>query len=220
MSARHARASPPPLGAAAKPSRRSRAPRVWSTAILIFDDVEVLDFAGPFEVFSVTGRRQNLEPFHVFTVAEHLRPVNARNGLSINPRHSFADCPPSDILLVPGGYGTRREMKNPVMLEWVAQRARQAELALSVCSGALLLAAAGLLDGLAATTHHMALEELRLIATRTDIRADQRIVDNGHIVLSAGISAGLDMSLYIVSRLLGREQAEETAVYMEYDWRK
>ena len=93
----------------------------YRTAILIFDEVEVLDFAGPFEVFSVTGRRQKLEPFDVYTVAERAGPVLARNGLSINPRYSFADCPTPEILVVPGGFGTRREMKNPVMIEWISR---------------------------------------------------------------------------------------------------
>jgi transcriptional regulator GlxA family with amidase domain len=192
----------------------------YSTSILIFDDVEVLDFAGPFEVFSVTGRRQQLDPFDVFTVAERPAPVLARNGLSINPRHSFTTAPRPDIVLVPGGYGTRREMKNPVMLEWVNATSRDAQFVLSVCTGALVLGAAGLLDGLQATTHFGAFEELRTVAPRTELRPDARIVDNGRIVLSAGVSAGIDMSLHVVSRLFGPEMAAETARYMEYegDW--
>ena len=130
----------------------------YRTAILIFDDVEVLDFAGPFEVFSVTGRRQKLEPFDVYTVAERPGPVAARNGLSINPRYSFADCPAPEILVVPGGYGTRREMKNPAMIEWISRVAPDCQLVLSVCTGALVLGTAGLLDGREATTHFMAFD--------------------------------------------------------------
>src|SRR5687767_14420982 len=187
------------------------------TAILIFDEVEVLDFAGPFEVFSVTGRRQKLEPFDVYTVAERLAPVAARNGLSVNPRYTFADCPPPDILVVPGGYGTRREMRNPVMLEWIARISPACELVLSVCTGALVLGAAGLLDDREATTHFMAFDELRAVAPKALVRDNQRIVDNGNVILSAGVSAGIDMSLHVVARLLGADVARETARYMEYE---
>lgn len=189
----------------------------YRTAVLLFDDVEVLDFAGPFEVFSVTGRRQNLEPFDVYTVAERTGPIMARNGLSINPRYSFADCPAPEILVVPGGFGTRREMKNPVMIEWISRVAPACQLVLSVCTGALVLGRAGLLSGREATTHFMAFDELRAAAPDSVVRPDQRIVDNGNIVLSAGVSAGIDMSLHVVARLLGVDVARETARYMEYE---
>jgi transcriptional regulator GlxA family with amidase domain len=194
----------------------------WRTAIVIFDEVEVLDFAGPFEVFSVTGRRRKLEPFDVYTVAERLEPVAARNGLSVNPRYSFANCPQPDILVIPGGYGTRREMKNPMMLEFITRVAASCELVLSVCTGALVLGAAGLLDHRDATTHFMAFEELRAVAPHSTIHENQRIVDNGNLVLSAGVSAGIDMSLHVVARLLGADVARETARYMEYegDWER
>ena len=191
-----------------------------NVAVLIFDEVEVLDFCGPFEVFSVTGRRDNLTPFNVYTVAESDGPVIARNNLSVNPTHMFSNCPQPDILLVPGGYGTRREMHNPVLIDWVRRSAEKSEIVLSVCTGALILAKAGMLDGLSATTHHGAIELLKEVAPRTDVLESERVVDNGRIVLSAGISAGIDMSLYVVSRLLGMGQAEETATYMEYDWSK
>ena len=189
----------------------------YRTAILLFDEVEVLDFAGPFEVFSVTGRRRKLEPFDVYTVAERAGPVMARNGLSVNPRHAFATCPPPDILVVPGGYGTRREMKNPVVLEWVTRMAPGCDLILSVCTGALVLGAAGLLDDLEATTHFMAFDELAAVAPGAAIRRDARVVDNGQVIMSAGVSAGIDMALYVVARLLGPDVARETAQYMEYD---
>ena len=189
----------------------------FRTAIVIFDEVEVLDFAGPFEVFSVTGRRRNLEPFEVFTVAERLAPVAARNGLSVNPRYSFANCPPPEILVVPGGFGTRREMKNPMMLEWISRVAPACELVLSVCTGALVLGAAGLLDQRNATTHFMAFDELRAVAPHASVHEGHRIVDNGNLILSAGVSAGIDMSLHVVARLLGADVARETARYMEYE---
>jgi transcriptional regulator GlxA family with amidase domain len=190
-----------------------------NVAILIFDDVEVLDFSGPFEVFSVTGLRQNEVPFNVYTVAEKAGPVLARNQLSINPHFTILDCPPPDILLVPGGRGTRREMHNAVLIDWIKDRAQHAELVLSVCTGALLLARAGLLEGLMATTHHGALDELKAVAPNAIIRPDRRFVDNGQVILSGGISAGIDMAFHVVSRLLGRDAALETATYMEYDWR-
>lgn len=189
-----------------------------NVAILIFDEVEVLDFCGPFEVFSVAGRRSGLDPFNVYTVAEKAGPVVARNGLSVNPSYTLADCPRPEVLLVPGGYGTRREMHNEALTGWIAERAKEVELLLSVCTGALLLAKAGLLEGLSATTHHGAFKLLREVAPNTSVLESERVVDNGRVILSAGISAGIDMSLYAVGRLLGEEQAEETARYMEYDW--
>lgn len=193
--------------------------RSRNVAILIFDEVEVLDFCGPFEVFSVTGKRENLSPFTVYTVAEKSGPILARNHLSVNPRYTIWDCPQPDILLVPGGLGTRKEMHNSVLTEWIKGCSQRAELVLSVCTGALLLAKAGLLEGLAATTHHGALELLKEVAPNTTIRTTERFIDNGRIIVSAGISAGIDMSLYVVAKLLGKEQALETAHYMEYDWK-
>jgi transcriptional regulator GlxA family with amidase domain len=189
-----------------------------NVAILIFDEVEVLDFCGPFEVFSVAGRITGLDHFHVYTVAETDRPVIARNCLSINPAHTLSNCPPPDILIIPGGYGTRHEMHNETLIRWIKQRAENVELLLSVCTGALLLAKAGLLEGLSATTHHGAIDLLREAAPNTAVLGSERIVDNGKVILSAGISAGIDMSLYVVSSLLGEQQAEKTAAYMEYDW--
>jgi len=189
-----------------------------NVAIVIFDDVEVLDFCGPFEVFSVTGRGRDEAPFQVYTVAEKSEPVLARNQLSVNPRYTLNDCPLPDILIVPGGWGTRAQMNNPPLLDWIQAMAPKSELVLSVCTGALLLAKAGLLQGLSATTHHGALDLLRQIAPHTTVHADQRLVDNGRIILSAGISAGIDMSFYVVERLLGKEEALATAKYMEYDW--
>lgn len=191
--------------------------QIRNVAILIFDEVEILDFCGPYEVFGVTGKRNNSAPFNVYTVAEHSKPVIACNQLSINPQYTIANCPPSDILLVPGGYGTRQEMHNQVLINWINQCFPQSEVLLSVCTGALLLAKAGLLENLAATTHHLAIDLLQEVAPNTEIRAGDRFVDNGKIILSAGISAGIDMSLYVVAKLLGNEAARETAEYMEYD---
>ena len=190
-----------------------------NVAIFLFDEAEVLDFCGPFEVFAVTGARQEPRPFDVFTVAETEAPIAARNGLSVNPNFTFANCPQADILVIPGGYGTRPLMHNQVVLDWIKTQAAQAELVMSVCTGALLLAKAGLLEGLAATTHWAALDLLREVAPNTAVQPEQRFVDNGRVLLSAGISAGLDLSFHIIARLLGREAAEETARWMEYDLR-
>ena len=190
-----------------------------NVAIFIFDDVEVLDFCGPFEVFSVTGRRNGSNPFNVYTVAEKAGPILARNALSINPRYTFADSPEPDILVIPGGYGTRQEVQKTAVLDWVKDCSRRSELLLSVCTGALVLGKAGLLGGLTATTHHLALAELKEVAPQATIDASKRFIDNGRIITAAGISAGIDMALHVVARLLGREQALETAAYMEYDWK-
>lgn len=184
--------------------------------ILLFDDVEPLDFVGPFEVFAVAGRLTEPPAFRVLTLAERPGPVRACYGLSINPDHTLADCPEAALLLIPGGQGTRREMHNEKLVAWVARAAEGAELVLSVCTGALVLAKAGLLDGLEATTHHLAFDLLRDTAPRTRLRADRRVVDNGRVVCSAGIAAGIDMSFHVVRRLAGEEIARRTAEQMEY----
>jgi transcriptional regulator GlxA family with amidase domain len=187
-------------------------------AILVFDDMEVLDFCGPFEVFSVANGFTEPPAFNVMIVAENARPVLSRGGLNVNPHHRLADCTQPDLLLIPGGQGTRKEMHNPVLIDWIRKASSQAELILSVCTGALLLAKAGLLDGLEATTHHGAIDLLRQTAPKTTVHADRRFVDNGKVVCSAGIAAGIDMSLHVVTRLLGEEVAEKTAWQMEYPW--
>jgi transcriptional regulator GlxA family with amidase domain len=194
----------------------SRPPRV---AILIFDDVEVLDFAGPFEVFGVARMSSGDFACEVMTVALEQREIIARNGLRIVPHRIAADLGTVDILVVPGGFGTRRELTNLAMLEFIRTASNAACLTLSVCTGSLLLGAIGLLAGHAATTHRDATDELRSLNCGAHILPDARIVDNGRIVTSAGISAGIDASLYIVARLFGQPSAAETARYMQYDWK-
>jgi transcriptional regulator GlxA family with amidase domain len=196
-------------------------------AIVIFDDMEVLDFAGPFEVFSVAGRNEQVKPFDVKLVAQDPGLIRARNEFCVMPHSTFEDCPQQDILIVPGGgghradgtpFGTRKEMNNPAMLEFIQHLNISTELTLSVCTGALVLARAGLLEGLRATTHHGAFDQLRAVAPNTTVLEGVKMVDAGRIVTSGGISAGIDMSLGVVARLLGRDVALETAQYMEYDW--
>ncbi|MEW6775748.1 MAG: DJ-1/PfpI family protein [Bdellovibrionota bacterium] len=187
-----------------------------NVSILLFDDVEVLDFAGPFEVFAVTAG--DPKPFQVSTVSERSGKIAARNGLLVEPHFTLENAPKANVLVIPGGQGTRKEMRNEALLRWIGTAAAGAELILSVCTGALLLAKAGLLDGLSATTHHGAMELLKKTAPKTTVLPGKKFVDNGKIVTSAGISAGIDASLYAVSKLLGSEIALQTARHMEYDW--
>jgi len=195
---------------------------VRSVGIVIFDDVEVLDFCGPFEVFSVT-RDERLEaddkPFTAYLLAAEERLIRTRGGMLVQPHYTLVACPPLDILLVPGGWGTRREVGNQQLIGWLRERSRQVELTTSVCTGSFLLAEAGLLDGLRATTHWQSIERMAAAYPNVAVLAGQRFVDNGRVITSAGISAGIDMSLHIVSRLLGAAVAVETARSMEYDWR-
>ena len=187
-----------------------------NTAILIFDDVEVLDFAGPFEVFSVTNELNDYSLLNVYTVAKIKAPVKARNGLSVNPDYGINDAPIPDILIIPGGIGTRQLLHQDDVLYWIKVSAHSADKVLSVCTGALLLAKIGLLDGLRSTTHNSAFELLAEIAPNTEIDRSARFIDNGNVITSAGISAGIDMSLHVIEKLYGFEVAQNTAAYMEY----
>jgi transcriptional regulator GlxA family with amidase domain len=195
----------------------------WSVGILIFDDVEVLDFAGPFEVFSRTrnepgpaSRRSEEEaPFNVFTVAKTYDPVTASGGLTIMPRCTFIDAPPIDLLLVPGGFGTRPLLNDEETLSWVRKVASSARLTTSVCTGSLLLAKAGLLEGRRATTHWSALDRLASLDSAVAVEREARYVDDG-VITSAGVAAGMDMAFYVVEQLCGREIADETAHYIDY----
>jgi transcriptional regulator GlxA family with amidase domain len=187
-------------------------------AVLLFEDVEVLDFAGPFEVFSVASDFAGEAPFNVFTVAESLETVRTIGGLGVAPNHSFVTSPQPDLLVVPGGSGTLQEMNNPTLVEWVRRMHDGTEITMSVCSGARILAMARLLDGLTVTTHHQVVEHLAELALRARVDPDRRFIDSGHVITTAGISAGIDGSLHVVARLLGREVARATADYMEYDW--
>lgn len=192
-----------------------------TVGILTFDDVEVLDFCGPFEVFSIARaledatREQPL--FNVLIIAESAGIVRCRGGLLVQPHHTIADHPPLDILVVPGGQGTRRERTNRSLLDWIAAQDEHTTLTTSVCTGAFLLAATGLLDGRRATTHWGSIDWLREHHPAVDVRSDERVVDEGRIITSAGVSAGIDMALAIVARLHGPATAEATARQMEYD---
>ena len=194
-------------------------------AIFVFDDVEVLDFAGPYEVFTTASRMQRRtdpsapELFTVFTIGRTGAPVRARAGLEIHPDHDFTDHPPIDVLIVPGGVVTQ-ELAVPAVASWIAAMAQRTNLTASVCTGAFLLAQAGQLDGKSATTHWEDVEELRAMFPQIEVRTGVRWVDEGAIVTSAGISAGIDMCLHLVELIAGRALAERTARQMEFDWRE
>ncbi len=194
-----------------------------AVGILIFPDVEVLDFAGPFEVFSRTRtvpgvesrRSEDSAPFTVFTVARTRAPVAATGGLVVVPHHDFASAPAIDILVVPGGFGTRALLESRETLDWIGRASGAARLTTSVCTGALLLARAGLLAGRRATTHWAGLELLAALAPDVRIEREGRFVDEGEVITSAGVAAGMDMALHVVERICGREVADETARYIE-----
>jgi transcriptional regulator GlxA family with amidase domain len=191
--------------------------------IVLFDDVEVLDFCGPFEVFSVTRlnedkRREEPSPFEVLLVAERADPVTTTGGMTVAPHHTFASCPRLDIVLAPGGWGTRKELNNPVLLEWLRARAAEAETVTAVCTGSMLLGFAGLLDGLHATTHWRSLDWMRASFPSVSVEYGKHFVEDGRVLTSAGISAGIDMSLKVVARYCGEDVARATARHMEYPY--
>ena len=195
----------------------------WNVGILIFDDVEVLDFAGPYEVCSRTRlepgaaarRSEETAPFRVFTVARTAAPVATTGGLRVIPHHGFADAPPIDLVVVPGGWGTRALLQDAETLAWISETAARARKVTSVCTGSLLLAKTGLLEGRHATTHWGALDTLDSLQAGVRVEREHRVVDDG-IVTSAGVASGIDMAFYVVESLFGREVADETAHYIEY----
>jgi transcriptional regulator GlxA family with amidase domain len=193
--------------------------------ILLYEKVEELDFCGPYETFKAASfqaarlRGREHFPFTVFTVAERSDLVRTSGGLRILPDFSFADAPAIDLLVIPGG-NTSPQLDNPAMLDWLSRVTSQARINSSVCTGAFLLGKLGLLDGHPVTTHWSALDRLATTFPETRVRRDVRWVDDGAMVTAAGISAGIDMSLHLVERLMGRDVAEATARYMEYRWQE
>lgn len=194
--------------------------RVRTVGILIFDDVEVLDFCGPFEVLA-TARREGessdgTQLFEVVTIAEEDRLIHCRGNLLVQPHYTLANHLPLDLLVIPGGPGTRRERGNPALLEWIAAQNQRTEITASVCTGAFLLAEPGLLDGRRATTHWASVDLMRREYPTVQLVDDERVIDTGHIVTSAGVSAGIDMALHLVARFHGPASAAWTARRMEY----
>jgi len=191
--------------------------------IYIYDDVEVLDFTGPYEVFTTAARvrmRQDLgsqKLFEVFLIAERDGLVTARADLKVQPHSTIKNHPKVDVLVVPGGVHIH-ELEKPQVIAWLAELAPTTQLTASVCTGAFLLAKANLLDGQTCTTHWEDIPDLRLMFPSLDVKEDLPWVDNGHIVTSAGISAGIEMALHLVARLAGKDLALKAARQMQYTW--
>jgi transcriptional regulator GlxA family with amidase domain len=201
---------------------KAKREETYTVGILIFDGVEILDFTGPFEVFSALWSdpdeqtKESHPHFPVVTIAVTDQVITCFGGLQVKPQATILNHPPLDILLVPGGYVTD-VIANPQVIEWIVEQDQHTRLTTSVCTGALVLAKCGLLRGHRATTHWTAIELMRERHPDIDVLSDARFVDEGHIITSAGISAGIDMSLHIVSRLFGEEAAAMTARGMEYE---
>jgi putative intracellular protease/amidase/YHS domain-containing protein len=181
-----------------------------TAVILVYNGMELLDFAGPAEVFGAAG-------FKVDAVAATKEPVRSMGLVSVTPRYTFEDCPRADVIIVPGG-SSGAVAKDKRVTDWIARASKDADVTLSVCTGAFVLAKAGLLDGKEATTHWGAVGRLGKEFPQISVRKDRRVVDAGKVVTSAGVSAGIDGSLHVVERLLGRPKATSTARYMEYNW--
>lgn len=188
-----------------------------NVGILIFDEVEVLDFAGPFEVFAVTSELNDFNLFNVFTVGKELKPISAVNDLSVNPKFDFKNCPQIDILVISGGAGTRKLMEDNEVLSWVKKVHQNTEFTLSICSGSRLPGVLGLLDNQKYCTHKDVYSHMEEIVPSGFPQKNERFVSFDKIYTSAGISAGIDLSFHIVEKLFGKKIATKTAAYMEYN---
>lgn len=180
-------------------------------AILIFDGVQIIDYAGPYEVFGQAG-------LDVFTVAVSPAIITTAMGMKVTPHYTLDDAPEANVLLIPGG-GVTATQQDARVIKWIQERSKQAEYVLSVCNGVYILAKTGLLDGLTATTFYDLIDGLPAVAPKVKVVRDQRYVDNGKFITTAGISSGVDGSLYVVSKLFGKARAQMVALNMEYDWK-
>ena len=192
------------------PTRDERAAARKKVGIFVFDGVQIIDFTGPYEVFGQAG-------MEVFTVAQSAEPIRTVMNMKVVPNYSFDNCPDLDIVVLPGG-GVGRHQQNEGVLEWVKKQAAATETTLSVCNGAFFLAEAGLLDGKKATTFASLIPSLERLAPKATVVRDERFVDNGKIVTSAGLSSGIDGALHVVSEYLGVGRTQEIATNLEYDW--
>jgi transcriptional regulator GlxA family with amidase domain len=184
-------------------------------AIALFDGAEELDWAGPWEVLAAWARQWPDDGVEVYTVADTREPVECAKGLRVLADHTWDDMPHPDVLVYPGGQGTRPQLRDEATLERLRRLGRDGTLMTSVCTGSLVYAAAGLLDGRPATTHWGSLDLLGELGA--DVRPDARFVDEGDVITSAGVSAGIDMALHLVARLHSRERAAEVRRYIQYD---
>jgi len=198
----------------------TRAAYTRNVAVVVYEGVEVLDFAGPSEVFAAaaTFARANGQPaFNVYTVGVSKEPVTSQGFVKVTPNYTIADAPKPDLIVIPGG-SSNALTGNPAFMEWAKRATGEAEVTLTVCTGAFVLARLGRLDGAPATTWYGAIERLREIAPKAQVVEGRRFIDNGAIVTTAGVSAGIDGALHVVARLAGRLVADQTARYMEYHW--
>jgi len=186
--------------------------------IYIYDDAEVLDFSGPFEVLS-TAKRLTENDWNVLLIAESNSIVTARGGFLVSPHYYFDNHPTLDVLIVVGGVHSE-EVKKTKVINWIAKTGGLADRTISICTGAFLLAEAGLLNGLSVTTHWEDISDLKVNYPKLNVLENKRWVSEGKYITSSGISAGIDMSLYLVSQLSSVELAEKTALQMEYNWHK
>jgi putative intracellular protease/amidase len=183
---------------------------VKNAAILIFDGVQIIDYTGPYEVIGYG--------FNVFTVSQTTDPVTTNMGMKVIPNYSFENCPPADIIIVPGGHGVAQSIREPKLINWILEQSKKARVIMSVCNGAFLLAKAGLLDGLEVTTTSSFIDSLQLIVPSAHVVRNKRFVDNGKIITTAGLSSGIDGALHIAVRLLGPAYGSLFARWLEYDW--
>jgi transcriptional regulator GlxA family with amidase domain len=189
------------------------APERRNVAVLVWPGAELLDFAGPCEVFNAAGHHQL---FRVYLVGLDRKSVRTQGGVTVQPEFTFADCPRPDLIVIPGG-DMRPVDGNVSVLDWVRKNSTDKQLVMSVCTGAFVLAEAGLLDGLSATTHHFGYDSLASQYPRVTVVRTGRYVDNGRIITAAGVSAGIDAALHVVEKLAGRDAADWTAhEWMEY----
>jgi transcriptional regulator GlxA family with amidase domain len=188
-----------------------------NVGVALFDGAEELDWAGPWEVLAAWAEQWPDDGVHVFTLAREDRPVTCAKGLRVLPDETWETAPPLDVLVYPGGRGTRRELQDEAVLDWIRGLAAGETVVASVCTGSLVLAAAGLLDGKPATTHWGSLELLPTLGREIEVRPDDRFVDDGNVLTAAGVSAGIDMALHLVARLHSTERAREVRRYIQYD---
>src|SRR5262245_32358662 len=204
---------------AASANAAERKPYTRNVAIVVYDMAEPLDWTGPFEVYNDAARVASVggeQAFNVYVVSKTTEPVNSQ-GMTVRPSYSIENAPKPDIVVFAGGPSSR-VYEDPAFFAWAKKASKEAEIAQSVCTGAFVLARAGMLDNLEVTTHHGSIESLQRNYPKAQVKTGRRFVDNGHVVTTAGISAGIDGSLHVVARLLGRRVADEVANYMEYNW--
>jgi len=185
--------------------------------ISLFEGAEELDWAGPWEVLAAWAQSHPTDDIEVFTVAQHEGVITCAKGLKVLPDHTWDSAPPIDVLVYPGGRGTRPQIGDETIAVWLRKTAESAQLMTSVCTGSLVFADAGILDGRPATTHWGSLDRLGALGQGIQVRPDDRFVDDGDVITAAGVSAGIDMALHLIVRLVSAERAREVRHYIQYD---